>query len=187
MSRIGKKPITIPAGVEIKIEGKKVFVKGPKGSLDVVMHDFASAEIQEADGVKAIVVTVKNPDNVKNKAVWGLTARLIINMIKGATQGFEKKLEINGVGFRAAMQGKNLKLDVGFSHPVEFVMPQGITAAVEKNVITISGIDRQLVGETAARIRKIKEPEPYKGKGIKYIDEVIRRKAGKSVKTGGAA
>jgi large subunit ribosomal protein L6 len=187
MSRIGKKPIAIPAGVEVKIEGKKVFVKGPRGALDVVMHDFASAEMQDAEGVKSVVVAVKNPDNVKNKAIWGLTARLISNMIKGVNQGFEKRLEINGVGFRAAMQGKDLKLEVGFSHPVVFPMPQGITAAVEKNIITISGIDRQLVGEIAAQIRKIKEPEPYKGKGIKYIDEVIRRKAGKSVKTGGAA
>lgn len=187
MSRIGKKIIEIPAGVEVKIDGKNVSVKGPKGALSLMMHNFASAKIDEREGKKIVSVTVLDEADVKNKAIWGLSARLILNMIKGVTVGFEKKLEINGIGFRAASQGRKLVLEVGFSHPVDFPLPEGINATVEKNIITISGIDRQLVGEIAAQIRKIKKPEPYKGKGIKYIDEVIRRKAGKSVKTGASA
>jgi len=182
MSRIGKKPIIIPAGVEARVEGKKIFIKGPKGALDLTIHNLVSASLGEADGVKAIQLTVTDQEDVKQRALWGLTGRLISNMVKGVTAGFEEKLEINGVGFRAAMSGNKLKLEVGFSHPVEYLMPQGISAAVEKNIITISGFDKQLVGEVAAQIRKIKPPEPYKGKGIKYIDEVIRRKAGKAVK-----
>jgi large subunit ribosomal protein L6 len=186
MSRIGKKPIAIPGGVEVAISGKQVSVKGPKGSLSLTMHGFADASVQDVDGVKSVMVTVGDPESVKNKAIWGLTARLILNMIKGVTEGYVEKLEINGVGFKAAAQGNSLRLDVGFSHPVVFAMPAGLTDAVEKNIITVSGIDKQLVGEIAAQIRKIKKPEPYKGKGIKYIDEVIRRKAGKSVKSGAA-
>jgi large subunit ribosomal protein L6 len=182
MSRIGKKLISIPAGVEIKINGREVAVKGPKGALNLTMHPAASAEIIEEGGNNFVKVSVKNENNVAERALWGLTGKLIYNMVEGATKGYEKKLEISGVGFKAAVSGNKLRLDVGFSHPVEFALPAGITAVVEKNVITISGIDKQLVGEIAAQIRKIKKPEPYKGKGIKYSDEVVRRKAGKAAK-----
>ncbi len=182
MSRIGKKPIIIPAGVDVKIDGQNISVKGPKGSLNLNIHKLVSAVLGEADGSKAVNVTVADPEDVKQKALWGLTGRLILNMVKGVTDGFAEKLEVNGIGFRAAVSGNKLKLEVGFSHPVEYLLPQGISAAVEKNLITISGFDKQLVGEVAAQIRKIKPPEPYKGKGIKYFDEVVRRKAGKAVK-----
>lgn len=182
MSRIGKKPIKIPDGVEVKIDGQKISVKGPKGVLDLTLHEWAKIAVRDDSGKNVIDINVANPENAKQAAIWGLSARLINNMIKGVTDGFEQKLEINGVGFRAAMQGKDkLILEVGFSHPVEFMVPAGITVTAEKNILTVSGIDKQLVGETAASIRRIKEPEPYKGKGIKYVDEVIRRKAGKSV------
>ncbi len=182
MSRIGKKPIIIPAGVEVKIEGKKISIKGPKGALDLNIHELVSVSLSDTDGIKAVNVAIQDSSDVKQKALWGLTGRLILNMVMGVTAGFEEKLEVNGVGFRVAVSGNNLKLEVGFSHPVNYVLPQGISAVVEKNIITISGFDKQLVGEAAAQIRKIKPPEPYKGKGIKYIDEVIRRKAGKAVK-----
>lgn len=182
MSRIGKKLILIPAGVEIKINGQEIAVKGPKGALNLTMHPAARAEIVEEEGRQFVKVNVKDENNVSERALWGLTGKLIYNMVEGVAKGYEKKLEISGVGFRAAVSGNKLKLDVGFSHPVEFSLPAGITAAVEKNVISIGGIDKQLVGETAAQIRRIKKPEPYKGKGIKYSDEVIRRKAGKAAK-----
>ena len=182
MSRIGKKPINLPNGVEASINGLNVSVKGPKGFLSLIMHPLAKAAIEETDGVKNIVVSMQNETDSRQSALWGLTARLIANMVKGVTTGYDKKLEINGVGFKVAVSGKKVKLDVGFSHPVEYHLPQGILATVEKNIITISGIDKQLVGEVAAQIRKIKVPEPYKGKGIRYIDEVVRRKAGKAAK-----
>ena len=182
MSRIGKKLILIPAGVEVKINGSDVSVKGPKGSLNLTMHPIAKAEIVEEEGKKFVQVKVKNENNSEERALWGLTGKLIFNMVLGVTEGYEKKLEISGVGFKAAVTGSKLVLNVGFSHPVEYTLPQGITAVVEKNVIRINGIDRQLIGEVAAQIRKIKKPEPYKGKGIKYSDEVIRRKAGKAAK-----
>lgn len=182
MSRVGKKLIVIPGGVEVKIDGRNVSVKGPKGTLNLTIHPVAKAVIAEEDGTKSIKVTVDNEEDVKQRALWGLTTRLIANMVEGVTRGYEKKLEINGVGFRAAVSGSNLKLEVGFSHPVLFPFPQGISVSAEKNIITISGADKQLVGEISAQIRKIKEPEPYKGKGIKYVDEVVRRKAGKAVK-----
>ncbi|MFA5133452.1 MAG: 50S ribosomal protein L6 [Patescibacteria group bacterium] len=182
MSRIGKKLILIPSGVELKINGLDVAVKGPKGSLSLTMHPAASASITEEEGKKFVKVEVKNENNLEQRAIWGLTGKLIFNMVEGVVNGYEKKLEISGVGFRASIAGNKLKMELGFSHPVEFELPVGITGAVEKNVIKISGIDKQLVGEIAARIRKIKKPEPYKGKGIKYSDEVIRRKAGKAAK-----
>ena len=182
MSRIGKKPIKLPDGVEVIINRLDVFVKGPKGSLSLTMHPLAKAAVKEIDGAKNIVVSMQKEEDSRQGALWGLTARLIANMVKGVTVGYEKKLEINGVGFKAAVVGDKVKLEVGFSHSVEYILPPGISAAVEKNVITISGIAKQSVGEAAAQIRKIKVPEPYKGKGIKYIDEVVRRKAGKAAK-----
>jgi large subunit ribosomal protein L6 len=182
MSRVGKKLLEIPNGVEVTVDGGKVAVKGPKGRLELALHPRVT--VAKAD--KELTVGVKDEENVKDRALWGLTRRLIGNMVTGVTQGFEKKLEINGVGFKAAVQGKTLKLDVGYSHDVDFPIPEGIAVAVEKNVITVTGIDKQFVGEVAARIRRVRKPEPYKGKGIKYADEVIRRKAGKAAKAGSA-
>lgn len=179
MSRIGKIPIEIPSGVDFNIVGATVTVKGPKGTLTVTLHPHVTV----ADGV----VSVKNPEDKKDRALWGTTRRLIGNMIDGVTKGFEKKMEAVGVGYKAAAAGPKLTLEVGFSHPVVITMPAGIAVAVEKNTITVSGIDKQMVGETAAAIRRVRPPEPYKGKGIKYVDEVIRRKAGKAAKTGAAA
>lgn len=178
MSRIGKKPIVIPAGVTLQIEGQKVKVKGQKGELSFNFHRLVNFEKHEA----VVKVLVKKTEDKKSRELWGLSRVLLFNMIEGVTKGFQKKLEINGVGYRAAVAGQKLNLELGFSHPVEFMLPKGIEAKVEKNIITISGIDKQLVGETAARIRALRKPEPYKGKGIKYVDEVIRRKAGKVVK-----
>ncbi|MFA6307856.1 MAG: 50S ribosomal protein L6 [Patescibacteria group bacterium] len=183
MSRVGKKPIEIPQGVEIKINaqdaGFKVDIKGPKGSLNFILP--RGVAIEEKD--KQIIFTVKNPELGTEKALWGLTRALVNNAVVGVTEGFTKELEINGVGFKVALQGKKLMLNVGFSHPVEYDLPLGIDAVVEKNNIKLSGTDKQLLGQVAAEIRAIKKPEPYKGKGIKYIDEQIRRKAGKVVKS----
>ncbi len=181
MSRIGKKPIEIPAGIEISLsqDGKEVTAKGNKGELKVVLREkCVKAEKRE----NQIFVTVADPESKKQKAYWGLYRTLIANMLEGLTKGFEKKLEVNGVGYRVSLSGQKLILNVGFSHPVEFEVPAGIQAKVEGNIITLQGIDKQLVGQTAASIRKIRKPEPYKGKGIKYVGEEIRRKAGKTAK-----
>ncbi len=183
MSRVGKKPLAIPAGVDVKVDASLVSVKGPKGQLSLAIDPRVIVAVEGGE----LNVSVKDPEHVKQRALWGLYRRLIENMVVGVSKGYEKKLEVNGIGFKVALQGKTLKLDVGFSHDVDYVVPEGVTAAVEKNVITISGIDKQLVGEIAAQIRRIKKPEPYKGKGIKYSDEVIRRKAGKAAKAGSAA
>ncbi|MBT6691284.1 50S ribosomal protein L6 [Candidatus Parcubacteria bacterium] len=184
MSRIGKKPIEIPSGVEIKVAKNdldifEVSVKGPKGTLLVNVPKGVSVEQAE----NQLSFKVKNEEAKSDKALWGLSRTLVNNAVLGVMEGFSKVLEINGVGYKVALQGKKLVLNVGFSHQVEFAIPEGITAEVEKNKITISGIDKQQVGQIAAEIRAIKKPEPYKGKGIKYIDEQIRRKAGKVVKS----
>jgi len=176
MSRLGKLPIKMPAGTTARIEDGFLFVKSAKGELKQALHDLAQVEI--ADG--EIRVSIKNPEVKKEKAFWGLYRSLINNMVIGVNEGFEKKLEIIGVGFRASGGGNKISMTLGFSHPVEFVLPAGTSAELQGNIITIKGADKQLVGETAARIRKIKKPEPYKGKGIKYVDEVIRRKEGKT-------
>jgi len=177
MSRIGKKPIELTDKVEAKIEGDLITVKGPKGTLTQKIHPLVKVTAQDSQ----ILVSVNNPEDCDEKALWGLFRSLINNMVLGVTSGFEKKLEINGVGYKARVEGtKKLVLNVGYSHPVDFELPAGITCQVENNVITITGIDKQLVGETAANIRKIRKPEPYKGKGIKYADEVLRHKAGKT-------
>lgn len=183
MSRVGKKPISIPQGVEVKITQAdtlyKVNIKGPKGSLDTLLPTGVSAEQKD----KQILLAVKNEELGTDKALWGLSRSLVNNAVVGVTKGFSKELEINGVGFKVALQGKKLVLNVGFSHPVEYNLPEGISAEVDKNNIKLSGIDKQLLGQVAAEIRSIKKPEPYKGKGIKYVDEQIRRKAGKVVKS----
>ena len=182
MSRVGKKPIEIPKGVEVKINaneaGSKINIKGPKGSLEFVLPRGVAVEQKD----NQIVFTVNNPELGSDKALWGLSRALVNNAVVGVTESFSKELEINGVGFKVALQGKKLVLNVGFSHPVEYNLPEGITAEVEKNSIKLLGIDKQLLGQVAAEIRSIKKPEPYKGKGIKYVDEQIRRKAGKVVK-----
>lgn len=179
MSRIGKKPIQIPAGVDVKIDDNLISVKGPKGLLSIKIHPRV---LVAKDGL-IMTISVIDETLKKDRALWGLSATLINNMIFGVTKGYEKKLELVGIGYRVAAQGNSLKIEVGYSHPVLFPLPIGISAVVEKNTITIFGIDKQQVGEVAATIRRIRKPEPYKGKGIKYVDEVIRRKAGKAAKS----
>jgi len=182
MSRIGKNPIQIPEKVEVKVNDGLIVVKGEQGELKQKIHPQVLVETED----KQVVIKIKNDKDKLQKSLWGTTRQLINNMILGVTQGFEKKLEVNGVGYRVQLNGKLLVLNVGYSHPVEFKVPDGIDISVEKNIITVSGIDKQLVGETAAQIRKVRKPEPYKGKGIKYVDEVIRRKMGKQAKAAGA-
>ena len=179
MSRIGRLPIDIPAGVEVKIEeGNKVTVKGPKGTLERVLP----AEMDIKQEGSEIIVTRPN-DLKKMKSLHGLTRSLIANMITGVSEGYEKKLEINGVGYRAQKQGKKLILSLGYSHPVEMEDPEGLEVVVEdQNKVIVKGIDKEKVGQYAAEIREKRAPEPYKGKGIKYADEVIRRKVGKTGK-----
>ena len=174
MSRVGKKPIEIPEGVDVKIEGQKVIVKGPKGELSREVRPEIEIVIED----KRIVLRGK-----QFKAFWGLTRALIANMLKGVTEGFEKKLEIKGVGYRASVEGEQLTLSVGFTQPVKIKCPAGIKLSVEKNIITVSGIDKELVGQISAKIRAVKPPEPYKGKGIRYMGEEIRRKLGKKAVT----
>jgi large subunit ribosomal protein L6 len=174
MSRIGKTPIEVPAGVTVTITDEMISISGPKGALTQKLHP--SVSVSERDGV--LTVAVKNEE--RDKAVWGLFGSLILNMVKGVTDGYEKKLEVNGVGYKVNAQGNKLVLNVGFSHPVEFQVPADVTLTVDGNVISIAGPDKQVVGQVAAEIRAIKKPEPYKGKGIKYSDEIIRRKAGKA-------
>lgn len=176
MSRLGKLAIKIPNGTDVKIEGRTVTVKGPKGELKTSFLKEAKVEVVDGE----IIVKVSNPENKKEKSLWGLYRALINNMVVGVNDGFEKKLEIKGVGYKMAVTGNKINFNLGFSHPIEFPLPQGISAVAEGNTLTISGIDKQLVGEIAAQIRKLRVPEPYKGKGIKYSDEVIRRKAGKA-------
>jgi large subunit ribosomal protein L6 len=175
MSRIGKRIIEIPQDVEVKIENDFVIVKGPKGECRKKIHPVVSLET--APG--SLKVKVKNPKEKKQRALWGTFQRLISNMIIGVKDGFEKRLELVGIGYRADVQDNKLILNVGFSHPVEVVLPAGIEARVEKNIIILRGIDKELVGETAAQIRRIRKPEPYKGTGIRYFGEVVRKKAGK--------
>ncbi len=178
MSRIGRMPIAIPAGVTVDIaENNKVTVKGPKGTLERVLP--AELEIKLNDGQ----VEVSRPNDLKRmKSLHGLTRTLINNMIVGVTDGYEKVLEVNGVGYRAAKSGKKLTLNLGYSHPVEMEDPEGLEAVVDGNKITVKGIDKEKVGQYAAEIRDKRRPEPYKGKGIKYADEHIRRKVGKTGK-----
>ncbi len=179
MSRLAKKPITIPPGVTVEITEGRVVVKGSKGELS---RDFGASVIFEKKE-EGIYVN-RLGDSGPERAIQGTAFNLIRGMIVGVSEGFKKSLELIGVGFRVAKKDKGIELNIGFSHPVYFEVPAGVECAVEKNIITVSGIDKQLVGEIAANIRKLKEPEPYKGKGIKYLDEKIRRKAGKAGKVG---
>jgi len=178
MSRIGKKPIPIPQGVELKIEEGIVTAKGPKGELRKKVPFGIEVKIRPN---KEAIVSLKRS---KEKALWGTWRSLIANMIEGVSKGFEKKLEIQGVGYKARVESEDLVLDVGFSHQVKIKKREGISYSVEKNIITVSGIDKEKVGQTAAEIRKVRPPEPYKGKGIRYKGEYIRRKVGKKAATG---
>ena len=178
MSRIGRMPIAIPAGVTVEIaENNKVTVKGPKGTLERVLAPEMNIAIEGEE------VVVTRPNDLKRmKSLHGLTRTLINNMVVGVSTGYEKKLEVNGVGYKASKQGNKLVLALGYSHPVEMEDPAGVESVVEGNTITVKGIDKEKVGQYAAEIRSKREPEPYKGKGIKYADEVIRRKVGKTGK-----
>lgn len=181
MSRIGKKPISIPDGVTVKVMDNTFFVKGPKGELKRVLHEDIGLEIREKE-----VIVVTRRETKKTNALWGLSRSLAANMVEGVIKGFKKELEFEGIGFRASVEGGNsLQMQLGFSHPVHFKAPEGITFNVEKNIIMVSGINKELVGETAAKIRALKSPEPYKGKGIRYKGEVIIRKAGKKAVSAG--
>ena len=182
MSKIGKQPVKIPAGVEVKLDDGALTVKGKLGTLALPVLEFVKAKF-EGD---ALIFEI-NGSGKQARANWGTMRALAANAVKGVSEGFMKLLEIEGIGFRASMDGKNLTLNIGFSHPVKFAIPDGVTVSVEKGVIRISGSDRALVGKVAADIRSLKKPEPYKGTGIRYQGEVIRRKAGKKVAGAGAA
>lgn len=182
MSRVGKNPIPLPEGVTARVENVSVTVKGPKGELSMTVHPSIVVAQETIDGAPALVVSLIDPNGDK-RAQWGTARTLLMNMVLGVSQGFSKSLEVVGVGYKANVQGATLMINAGFSHDVPFPLPAGVTAVVQGNVITLTGADKHLVGVTAARIREIRRPEPYKGKGIKYVTEVIRRKAGKAAKT----
>jgi large subunit ribosomal protein L6 len=177
VSRVGKQPIQVPSGVTVTVDNGFVTVNGSKGSLQQPM--LPGIKVSQEEG--SVLVSRQN-DEAVNRARHGLMRSLLNNMVNGVSQGFEKKLEINGVGYRVQQQGQDLKFNLGFSHDVIYKVPQGIQIAIEQNVITVSGIDKQQVGQVAAEIRALKKPEPYKGKGIKYVGERIIRKSGKSGK-----
>ena len=178
MSRIGKNPIAIPAGVDVTIDGQTVSVKGPKGALSHVVAEPITAKIEDGQ-----VIVERPNDERTSRSLHGLSRTLIANMIVGVTEGYKKDLEITGTGYRVVAKGKDLEFSLGFSHTVLVTAPEGIEFTVESQTkFTVAGIDKQLVGETAARIRKLKKPEPYKGKGIHYVGETIRRKVGKAGK-----
>jgi large subunit ribosomal protein L6 len=175
MSRIGKKAVAIPTGVTANVEGQKVRVKGPKGELEVVLHEDVAPTLES----QAIKIDPR-ANSKRTRAMWGLSRSLVQNLVNGVTKGFERRLEISGVGYRAAVQGKNLQLALGYSHEVLYPIPEGIVVATPRPTeIVISGIDRQKVGQVAAEIRGFRPPEPYKGKGVKYANEYIFRKEGK--------
>lgn len=192
MSRVGKKPVLLPPGVTASLQGQTLEVKGPKGSLQLSVHPDVKLEVSP----ESVTVTVDHPGVKQERALWGTLRALIQNQVEGVTKGYVKELDIIGVGFKAEVQGQKLTLALGFSHPVIFNLPAGIEAKVEKKAervtilqyqttVTLTSIDKQLLGQVAAEIRGLKKPEPYKGKGIKYSDETILRKAGKALKAAG--
>lgn len=187
MSRVGKKPIQIPAGVEVKIAGEKIVVRGPKGELSRTVRPEMKVAVEAGQILVKPDPALDLEKEKRASAFWGLTRALIQNMIDGVTKGFEKKLELVGIGYRAASEKGDLVLNVGFTHPVRIRGPEGINFSVEKNIITVSGIDKELVGQIAAQIRRIRPPEPYKGKGIRYVGEAVRKKLGKKAATAAAA
>jgi large subunit ribosomal protein L6 len=176
MSRVGKKPIAAVKGVDIKVAGGQVTVKGPKGELKMALTDDVSVKVENG----GVTITARNPDERKSKAMWGTARANIQNMVVGVTKGFEKDLELQGVGYRAAMKGKDLELSLGYSHPVVYKAPAGITfTSAKPTEIKISGANKQAVGQVAAEIRSFRPPEPYKGKGVRKVGEYVRRKEGK--------
>lgn len=178
MSRIGKLPITVPNGVTVDVKGTHVKVKGPKGELEFTFHPRVNIQL---DG--STLKVVRDSEEKIDKSLHGVTRTLLSNMVEGVSKGFSKQLEIQGVGYRAQISGSKLTLFLGFSHPIEFMAPKGITITIDaekKNILTVAGIDKQLVGEISAKIREYKKPEPYKGKGIRYVGEYVQRKAGKA-------
>ena len=182
MSRIGKLPVTVPAGVKIAVDPSAVRVEGPKGKLQAAIPAGVQVTVE-----RNVVHVTRDNEQRKLRALHGLTRKLIANMAQGVSLGFTRVLDINGVGYRAEVKGQEIHMTLGYSHPVVFPLPQGVTAAVERQIIiTLSGADRQLLGEMAAKIRSLRPPEPYKGKGIKYREEFIKRKAGKAVGSAGA-
>jgi len=183
VSRIGKLPVTIPNGVKVAVDGNAVRLEGPKGKLQASIPAGVKVNVQDST-----VRVERESEDRKLRALHGLTRKLIANMAQGVSQGFTRILDINGVGYRAEVRGQEIHMTLGYSHPIVFPLPQGVTASVERQVIiTLTSADRQLVGETAAKIRSLRGPEPYKGKGIKYREEVIRRKAGKAVGSAGSS
>ena len=176
MSRIGKKPVAIPAGVTVQVDGRRVSVKGPKGELTMALPELIQASVK--DGA---VLVVADEDTAAGRSRHGLGRSLIANMVEGVSKGYSIDLELQGVGFRAAVQGSKITMTIGYSNPVEFVAPKGINLAVKESIINVSGADKQQVGDVAARMRSFYPPEPYKGKGIRYKGEHVRRKAGKTV------
>ena len=181
MSRIGKKPISLPSSVKAEITGRTVTISGPKGTLSSRLPP----EVEVSAGAERELIVTPTAASRKTRAFWGLARSLIANMVEGVVSGFEKKLEFEGIGYRAALEDNTLVMQLGFSHPVRFTPPDGISLKVEKNTIAVSGADKERVGSAAARIRALKPPEPYKGKGIRYAGEVIRRKAGKKAVAAG--
>ena len=175
MSRVGKKPVEIPEKVKVDYKDRVVTVKGEKGTLTSTVNPSIDLDIKD----KIIMVTMEK-ETRSNMALQGLTRSIIANMITGVTKGFERSLEINGIGYRAEVKGNSIVFNLGYSHPINFELPKGISASVDRSIVKISGIDNQLLGQTAATIRKLRPPEPYKGKGIKYVEERIKRKAGKT-------
>ena len=174
MSRVGRKPVPVPKGVNVNLSGRNVAIKGPKGELKRELPLGVSVKVEGGN-----LQVGRDDDSRENRAKHGLTRALLNNMVVGVTQGFERQLEINGVGYKAELKGQKVVLSLGFSHPVEYTLPEGITAKVDKNLLILSGIDRQALGAATAKIRSLRPPEPYKGKGIKYDYETIRRKEGK--------
>jgi large subunit ribosomal protein L6 len=175
MSRIGKKPVVIPGGVQVSLKDSIVAVKGPKGELKRSLPEGVKVQVD-----KTAITVARDSDEPSIRARHGLVRALLNNMIEGVTKGFERKLEINGVGYKAEIAGDKVNLALGYSHPIAYQLPKGVTAKVEKNLLTLAGIDRELLGQTAAKVRSFRPPEPYKGKGVKYIEETIKRKVGKT-------
>lgn len=175
MSRIGKNPVAVPDKVEVKVQGNNVNVKGPKGELKMEVHDLLEVKLEG----KSLTVNPKDKSN-QGRALWGTARTLLSNMVVGVSDGFTKSLEFNGVGYKAAVTGNKITLNLGYSHPIDFELPNGVSAKVTKNVIDIMGSDKEVIGQVAAEIRSLRPPEPYKGKGLKYTNETIIRKAGKT-------
>ena len=180
MSRIGRKPLEIPKGVQVSITKDSISTKGPKGSLSLVRHKDIEIKQTKDEDQKDVIVFERKSNLGPERAAHGLMRALVGNMLTGVTTGFTRVLEINGVGYKAEIKGQSITLSLGYSHPIEFKLPEGIAAKVDKNLLILTGIDKQMLGAAAAKIRSFRPPEPYKGKGVKYLEETITRKAGKT-------